>query len=386
MTALVPASADELAHILHEAAAKSQPLTIFGNNSKRSMAGPVLPADAVISTAGLRRVLQYERDDLTISVEAGMPFAELQSLLAKNKQMIALDPPFHTQATIGGVVASNSTGPLRRAFGTARDLIIGMTFATLEGKLVKTGGMVVKNVAGLDMGKLMIGSFGTLAVITNVNFRVHSLPAEMRTFLYTYGDLETAIEKRNQVLRSVLQPLSVDLVTAPAAARIGLRGYALLLRAGGSSTVLNRYRGELQGGDVIAGQQELALWQSIREFSPEFLRRQPGGIVLRISTPLDRIQALLKVATGACISRAASGVTYAYLSSWQGVPNLWKTASEYGWTAVVEHAPDELRESKDLWLERHSDGWTNTFDMMKKIKHMFDPHNLLNRSRLYGRI
>src|SRR3569833_2365954 len=118
-------------------------------------------------------LLHYEPNDLTVSVEAGTRWSELQKTLAKNRQRIALDPPFAADATVGGVVASNTSGPLRKQFGTARDLVIGMQFATLEGKLVRTGGMVVKNVAGLDMGKLMVGSFGTLAVITSVNFRLH---------------------------------------------------------------------------------------------------------------------------------------------------------------------------------------------------------------------
>lgn len=350
------------------------------------MAGPLLASDIVVSTAGLRHILQYETHDLTVSVGAGMPFAELQAILARNHQMIALDPPFAAQATIGGVVASNSSGPLRRGFGTSRDLVIGMTFATLEGKLVNTGGMVVKNVAGLDMGKLMIGSFGTLGVMTSINFRVHSSPQETRTFVFAFADLDSAIQKRNAIMKGVLQPTAVDLVSPVAAARLNLRGYALVIRAGGSRAVLERYSRDLNGTEQITGQQEIALWQAIREFTPEFLRRQPAGIVLRVSTTLQDVALLFKTISGAAISRAASGVTYVYQSGWQPVPPLWKMAKERGWSTVVEFAPDEIRTTKDLWLEQASENEANTFAMMKKIKHMFDPQNLLNRSRLYGRI
>jgi FAD/FMN-containing dehydrogenase len=164
--------------------------------------------------------------------------------------MIALDPPFWNDSTVGGVVATNSSGPIRRGFGTARDLIIGMSFATLEGKLVKSGGMVVKNVAGLDMAKLLIGSFGTLAAITTVNFRVHALPEETRTFLFSFADLDRAIEKRDAVLHSVLQPMAVDLLSPVAATRLGRRGYLLTIRAGGSKAVLDRYGRELDGAEV----------------------------------------------------------------------------------------------------------------------------------------
>src|SRR5205823_5829631 len=101
------------------------------------------------------------------------------------------------QATVGGVVATNSSGPRRRLYGTARDLVIGITFATLEGKLVSSGGMVVKNVAGLDMGKLMIGSFGTLAAIATVNFKVLPMPQVERLFLMPFDKLDAAMAARD---------------------------------------------------------------------------------------------------------------------------------------------------------------------------------------------
>jgi glycolate oxidase FAD binding subunit len=386
MSRLTPSSAEDLAQVLHEANANARTLAVIGNGSKRLMSGPVLPADVVISTAGLRRVLQYEPNDLTISVEAGMPFSELQSLLARRKQMIALDPPFSAQATIGGVVASNSSGPIRRGFGTARDQVIGMTFAMLDGKLVKTGGMVVKNVAGLDMGKLLIGSFGTLAVITSVNFRLHSLPLETRSFVFTFPDSEAAIEKRDSILASALQPVAIDLASPPAAARLGHRGYLLAVRASGTPAVIQRYARDLRANTELTGDQDIGLWQHIREFTPEFLARQPTGVVLRISTSLTGLSRLIQLISGPSISRAGSGTTYIYLSSWQGVPPLWKAAAEHGWSAVVDFASDDVRSSNELWRLSSSPASVEAFAMMKKVKQMFDPQNLLNRGRLYGRI
>jgi len=386
MHTVTPTSPEELARILKDAASRSQTIAIAGNSSKRLMAGPVLPADIVISTAGLRRVLQYERNDLTVSVESGMPFSELQALLARNGQMIALDPPFFAQATVGGVIASNSSGPLRRGFGTARDLVIGMTFVTLEGKAVKTGGLVVKNVAGLDMGKLLIGSFGTLAAILSVNFRVHSLPQETRTFLFSFADLKSAIEQRDAITRSVLQPMAIDLISPAAAARLDMRGYVLAIRAGGSRAVLERYARDLAGSEQLLEAAEAAFWQKVQEFAPEFLRRQPGGVVVRVSTTLSELATLLPLIQGPCISRAGSGVTYAYLTTWQGVAPLWTVAAERNWSAVVEFAPDEIRTSNELWLERSSPRAADTFAIMSKVKQMFDPAALLNRSRLYGRL
>jgi len=176
MPLLTPGSPAELAEALATAANAKQRITLGGQFTKRLMAGPTAPADVTISTSGLTRILKYEPRDLTLSVEAGTPFAEVSRVLAANNQMIPLDPPWAETATVGGVIATNGSGPRRRLYGTARDMVIGLQFATLEGKLVQSGGMVVKNVAGLDMGKLMIGSFGTLAAIAVVNFKVAPKP------------------------------------------------------------------------------------------------------------------------------------------------------------------------------------------------------------------
>src|SRR5579875_2827767 len=135
MSACTPTSPEELADLLREAASQSRTVNVAGNGSKARMSGPEQPADVHVSTRGLDRLLQYEPGDLTVSAQAGMLFRDLQRLLGERGQMIALDQPFAQHATVGGIVACNSSGPMRRGFGTARDLIIGMSFATLEGKL-----------------------------------------------------------------------------------------------------------------------------------------------------------------------------------------------------------------------------------------------------------
>jgi FAD/FMN-containing dehydrogenase len=122
------------------------------------------------------------------------------------------------------------------------------------------------------------------------------------------------------------------------------------------------------------------------EFPADFLRRQPGGVVIRLGTPLTEIRALLKLVSGTVVCRAGSGVSYVYLSSWRPAPPVLARAAERGWTAVVEHAPDEIRAAQELWIERRTAGSSAAFVMMEKIKRMFDPANLLNRSRLYGKL
>jgi glycolate oxidase FAD binding subunit len=375
----------ELACLLKDAASGSRSISIIGNESKHLMGGPCGAADLMISTRGLNRILQYEPNDLTVSVEAGVRWADLQRELALRGQTVALDPPFSHSATAGGVIASNSNGPCRARFGTSRDLVIGMQFAMLDGKLVRTGGMVVKNVAGLDIGKLMIGSFGTLAVLTSINFRLHTLPAATNTFLLTFPDLDGAIRQRDTVLASFLRPIALDLLTPPASARFGRRGYLLAIRAGGSPAVLERYARELSNGQRLTQTEDEAFWNQVQEFPCDFLKRQAGGVILRVSTPLKEIGALLDLVSGLCISRAASGVTQVYLNSPQQIAGLWDPFGQRGWSAVVEFAPDQVRQTRSLWLSPKGKS-DSSFAMMKNIKQMFDPENLLNRSRLYGRI
>src|SRR5580704_8527850 len=137
MHAVTPQTPEELAAALADAAAGKKSITLGGRFSKNKMGGPISSSAVTIATTRLTRVLSYEPKDLTISVESGLPWAEFTRLLAENRQMVPLDPPFAGLATVGGVVAANSSGPRRRLYGTARDMVIGMTFATLEGKLVK---------------------------------------------------------------------------------------------------------------------------------------------------------------------------------------------------------------------------------------------------------
>jgi glycolate oxidase FAD binding subunit len=367
-----PRSPEELAEFLAECSRASRSIQISGANTKQNMAGPVEPADTAITTSAMTRVLQYEPADLTISVEVGLRWSDLTNLLAGNNQMIPLDPPFFDYATVGGVIAANSSGPRRRLFGTARDVVIGMKFATLEGKLVNSGGMVVKNVAGLDMAKLMIGSFGTLAAIAVVNFKLAPIPATSRTFILSYPDLASAMKMRNRILQGVLQPAAIDLVNPAAAKRFDLEGYCLLLQAGGSETVMQRYVRELAGAEI---REDNNLWTQIREFTPNWLRDHPEGAVVRQSTTLQALgEAIDRVKEHPVLARAGNGVMYVYYSE-------ATQAKVDGVKGAIEFSPEPVKRSLPLWPATGSD-----FAVMQKIKQLFDPQYLLNKGRLYGRI
>jgi glycolate oxidase FAD binding subunit len=373
-----------LAEALREAAGRGQTITLAGNSTKRRMAGPIEPASTAITTLSLRRVVQYEPRDLTISVDAGLRWHELENLLGEHRQMVPLDPPFADSATVGGVIAANTSGPRRRLYGTARDLVIGMHFATLEGKLVQAGGMVVKNVAGLDMAKLMIGSFGTLAAIATVNFKLQPMPEVERSFLAPFESVSAAIAVRDRVLRSQLQPAALDLLNPGAAAGIGLPQWALALRVGGNTAAVERYEREFaQLGDTRAfeNDNQRALWRHVEEFTPAFLDRHEDGAVIRASCTLKELEAVMASFPGAAIARAGTGVCYGYFERFGIAADWLAQAARQGWKAVIEFASDERRRNAELWPAAGGD-----LEIMKRVKGLFDPSNILNRGRLYRHI
>jgi glycolate oxidase FAD binding subunit len=348
------------------------------------MAGPVASAEVRISTAGMRRVLQYEPRDLTISVEAGIPFAELNATLARNGQMIPLDGPYWGEATAGGVVAANISGERRRLYGTARDLVIGMSFATLDGKLVQSGGMVVKNVAGLDMGKLMIGSFGTLAAIASVNFKLTPRPAVARTILFSFEDLQAALAARDAAIRGVLHPVAVDLFNPVLSAQLGLKNFTLAMMFAGNEAVIERSTREAAAfgpARPLAVDEEQRFWNSVHAISPRHLEKFREGVVVRVSTTLAECGEALGSVEGPGHAHAASGVVRGWFSRPEGAARWLAAAVKRGWKGVIEFSSESAKPGLTLWPEPSGD-----FAIMKDVKRMFDPGNLLNRGRLYGQL
>ncbi len=390
-----PEETGELGEILARCAAENKTVELGGGFTKHAMGGLVWPADVIVSTRRLARVADYEPRDLTISVEAGLRFGVLQALLRENNQMLPLDPPLAESATVGGVVAANCNGPRRRLYGSVRDVIIGMTFVTLEGKPVRSGGMVVKNVAGLDMAKLLVGSFGTLAAIARVNFKLFPLPPRQKTFVLSFDSLEAALKARDGILRSVLQPAAIDLVNPALARRLPAdlpEAFLLLIEAGGIEAAMARYERELKNvardaGDasVLALEDEPAelLWLVVRDFpalAP--VDGHPGEpvAILRLSTTLARVgECIALAADRPALSRAGSGVTY--ISCPAASLDLASRARAAGLYAVIESSSAADKNKLELWADPGPE-----LEVMSRIKQTLDPQGLLNRGRLYNRL
>src|SRR5947208_2316906 len=179
---VTPASEEDLARVVAEANRRGLKVTPRGGGTKLEWGNPPERVDLVLSTLGLSRVVEHAHGDMTVTAEAGCTYGALQMHVARRGQRLALDNLFPDRATLGGIMATNDSGALRVGFGSLRDLVLGVTVALPDGTLARSGGKVVKNVAGYDLPKLMVGAFGTLGVITQATFRLHPLPAATRTF------------------------------------------------------------------------------------------------------------------------------------------------------------------------------------------------------------
>lgn len=377
MKVVQPSTQDELREALKASAAAGDRILLGGGFTKDSMGGAVEGAVTRISTSGLKRVLAYEPKDLTLSVEAGLPWAELTAMIGRERQMIPLDPPLGEVSTVGGVAAANLSGPRRRLYGTARDMVIGMSYVTLDGEVAESGALVVKSVAGYDIHKLLIGSFGTLAAIVSVNFKVAPAPEITRTFVFSSAAIGPAMEMRGRIAASVLQPAAVDYLNPEAARSAGLDGHCLLVRASGTERLLARYAAELAGAEVLEGAAETAVWEAIGAMAPRWIADAGGVAVVKLVHPAKAISEIEAASDGAVWSQALNGVTRVACVDAAAVGK----AFGLGHVGVVEWSDPARRKGMDLWPAPGGD-----FELMKQMKSVFDPKGLLNPGRMHGRI
>jgi FAD/FMN-containing dehydrogenase len=214
-----PASAEEAAEVIRFAAREKLTVIPTGARTKLSVGTPPPGYDIALDMCALNQIAHYDPGDLTASADSGMPVAALNAALLEHNQFLPLLVPYYSQATLGGAIASGLDSPLRNAYGTARDFLLGAEFIDGTGALVKSGGRVVKNVAGYDLHKLLIGSLGTLGVITRLNFRTFPAPLTPRGFLASFSTHEAALNARRKIVESPLTPLTLDVIS-PGAAKI----------------------------------------------------------------------------------------------------------------------------------------------------------------------
>ncbi len=251
-----PPSGQACAAALAAAAAGQQATVLRGGGTKMGWGRPLQSVDLVVSTARLGETLVHRDGDLTATVGAGVTLGRLNASLAARGQWLPVDSAF-AGATIGGVLATNDAGPLRYRYGTPRDLLIGITLALTDGRVVKAGGTVVKNVAGYDLGKLVTGSYGALAAIVDATFKLLPLPHTSSTLRAVYADPDALAADAGAIAASQLEPLAFDVR--------GSDEWSLLVRFASSpasvATQVAGGRSLLRGNvSVVTDQEEAALW------------------------------------------------------------------------------------------------------------------------------
>jgi glycolate oxidase FAD binding subunit len=358
-----PATREELALALKEAAEAREPVRFIGGGTKRHWGAAAAEPAHELPTTGLDRIVEHNAGDLTAVLEAGVPLAHAQQVFAEEGQMLALDPP-DDGATLGGVVATGDSGPLRARYGGVRDLVVGMRVALADGTLAKSGGKVIKNVAGYDLSKLFAGSFGTLGAIVELSVRLHPLPPASATALGRSTD-------PGELGRALL-----------ALSRAPLEHSGFDVRwSGGSGALLVRFAGAAPGPQAklaerllreagldtdIAGEDQ-ALWAEQRAGQRA---DGPDAAVVRASGLPSRLPVLLRAADrlgASLVGRAGLGL------SWLRLPEPS--------AAQVEELRRELHPSPCVVLDRPAsldvDPW-GPLDpaaraLMQRVKDHFDP-------------
>lgn len=363
-----PGSAEEVAEIARFAIAENLAIVPVGSRSKLGIGMPPTRYDIALDMTALDQIAHYDPGDLTLSVDAGLPLAKLNAALAPHRQFLPLLLPFYSTSTIGGVIASGLDSPLRQTYGTARDFLIGAEFIDGTGAPCKSGGRVVKNVTGYDLHKLLIGSFGTLAIITRLNFRTFPMPLDSRGFVAVFPSAEGALALRRKIAESPLSPLTLEVLN-PQLAQIfatqtpsghepaifgdagesastgttlplpgdwfDAKSWQLCAAFAGSAEVLQRYERDLTAlarslppalrptaTTFLDDATRPAIWGRLREASPLLLQASPAATIFRIGalpeTHAALLDALREIAQRcdiphALIARATGNIYFALL-------------------------------------------------------------------------
>ena len=339
---------------------RRQTLRVRGAGTKFEWGTPVADPDVVVSTAELDRILEHNDGDFTAILEAGVPLARAQEEFASAGQMLALDPPLGEgdAATIGGVVATGDSGPLRHRYGAPRDLVLGMTVALSDGTVAKSGSKVIKNVAGYDLGKLFSGSFGTLGLILQVVVRLHPMPSETVTAIGRASDPEVIARGASNLAHASLEKECVDVRwdggAGAAMARLG--GVTAHAQAEAAARVLAD-----AGMETEIVEDDDDLWARQRNG-----QRSADRAVVRVSGLQAELARTIRAAEslgGSLIGRAALGISWVTLDPAR-IADLRRELAPF--PCVVLDAPRDVRAALDVWDASPS-------ALAQRVKERFDP-------------
>jgi glycolate oxidase FAD binding subunit len=351
-----PATAEELARRLHQAAQAGSAVVPVGGGKAAGMGGAPLRCDVELHTTGLDRVLEHSQADMVVSVEAGITLEALQAELGKAGQFLPLDPFNSPGHTIGGLLATGWTGPLRQRFGSARDFLIGIRIALPDGHLAAAGGRVVKNVSGYDLMKLHYGAMGSLGVIVAASFKVFPRPLHDITVEKTNGSIEEAWDASARAMELPLAPAALELFSDG----------RVLARFFGSPDAVNRMVAELGWEQV-----ERSVWADHSRQAPQSWAR--------IAAPRNALRGLVTgLPAGAhWWASPGTGIAYWVFDGGSGdLRNVRAAAEAASGSVVVMSAQPEVVAEVGAWGTP-----PQTLELMRRIKRAFDPEGILNPGR-----
>lgn len=347
-----PETAEQLAEALRAAAAAGEAVIPVGGGRALGLGDPPDRFDLALETRGLRRVLEISQADLTVSVEAGITVEELESELAEVGQFLPIDPFNAPGHTIGGVLAAGLSGPLRLRYGSPRDFVIGLRVALPDGRLATSGGRVVKNVSGYDLGKLHQGALGSLGVIVAASFKVFPRPLDEITLLAQPDD------PWSEAVRALALPLP------PIALEVTSEG-RVLARLAGTREGVRRMVAELEWAEAPAG-----VWAQHA--------RRAGRTWARLSVPPARVRAVAGELQGGewWASPGVGSVHWTGDLEAEAVGLARAAAEQAGGSLVLMAAPPELKRQVGAWGSRPP-----TLDLMRRLRDAFDPGRTLSPGR-----
>ena len=365
---------DEIAGRIRSHGTAGQAVRPVGGGTKLAWGGAV--ADAVdLETSSLDRIAEHNVGDFTAVLDAGVRVADAQAAFAAEGQMLALDPPLGADdgATIGGMIATGDSGPMRHRYGGVRDLVVGMTVVLSDGTVAKSGGKVIKNVAGYDVAKLFAGSYGTLGLIASVSVRLHPMPDEFATAVGASGDPERLAAAARSLAAHPLEADCLDVAWDGDAGRV-------LVRFGGAAAshqaeeTVERMR-KLGLDDVNAYSDDKELWALVRA-----AQRSADGIVVKVSGRPTDLPAVIRTAReqgGSVVSRAALGLSWLTLPAGADVAAV-RDGLDPRPCAVLDGA-DSVQDAWPLPPE-------GTLAVMARLKERFDPARIFKPGAYVGGI
>ena len=402
--AVFPGTLDEVRAVVAAAAEARVPITPWGGGTAAAVGTPGHQAAIVLGMRRLDRLVEHEPGDLTVTAEAGIGVSTLQAALRSRGQWLSLDPPDAARATLGGVIAANASGPRRHLYGTARDLLIGVTVVTGEGNVVRGGGKVVKNVAGYDLPKLFIGSYGTLGVIVEMTLKLRPVPDEERFVAVRFDRLKDAAMAARALMSSDLIPEVVDLLDADASRVLQLPGPSLVVGFDGlreqvewQSAELLTVTASFGGRDALPLPAEVCARLCTATFGAF---TEPAAAVMRFSVLPTHVSELMEQGAEAARARGLSSVWSAHAGVGVVTATLytrrdheahtavaaalteWRAAARAGnGYATLEWAPLAVKAEVPVWDDLGPAG-----RLMQGIKMRLDPHNILNPGRFVAAI